>query len=124
MKDIRVDNIVMNNIQKNGISEMPISAISFSNVIMSAQEVFSAKTGKGIAFRNADLSVSRGTAFSFEEYSDLILSDVRSKVPLANQPIEVLKNVQSLSSTTVSKQHLPTFFARVSAVRWCGETIF
>lgn len=96
-QNIHLSNITGKNIQKvgyiNGIREMPISDISFSNVIMSAKEGFSAKTGKNIAFRNVDLSVSKGPGFFFEDCVDLVLSDVRSKVPLANQPIVALKNV-------------------------------
>lgn len=131
VEDIRVSNIVMNNIKKNafifdlfydkdsaeepvsertpvfrnihisdvtgsnirkvgyitGINEMPIDNISFSNVNMIATDGFTAQTGTNIQFRNVDLSVKRGPSFSFTQCKDIVLDDVRAKVPLSGQAI-------------------------------------
>ena len=136
---IRVDNIVMNNIQRNafifdlfydkdskiepvsertpvfrnvhlsnitgkdikkigyitGIEEMPVEEISFSNVNMVATEGFTAKTATNIQFHNVDFAVAKGASFAFTDCKDIILDNVRSKAPLANQPVVVLDNVQN-----------------------------
>lgn len=98
-RNIHISNVIGNDVKKigflTGIEEMPVSDVSFSNIVMSAQEGFTATTGKNIAFRNVDLSVSKGPALSFDSCEDVVLSDVRSKVPLANQPIIVLKDVKN-----------------------------
>lgn len=139
VEEIRVDNIVMNNIQRNafifdlfydkdskeepvsertpvfrnvhisnvtgsdvkkigyitGINEMPISEISFSNINMVAENGFTAKTAKNITFHNIDFSVKKGTALSFDECQDIVIDNVHSKVPLANQPIIELNKVSN-----------------------------
>lgn len=136
VEEIRVDNIVMNNIQKNafifdlfydkesksepvsertpvfrnihlsnitgsnirkigyitGIEEMPIDRISFSNVNMVATEGFTAKTGTNIRFHNVDFAVAKGASFAFTGCKGIILDDVRSKAPLANQAVVEFNN--------------------------------
>ena len=140
VEEIRVNNIVMNNIQRNafifdlfydkdskeepvsdrtpvfrnvhisdvtgsdirkvgyitGISEMPISEISFSNINMTAKEGFTAKTATNIQFHNVDLAVSKGASFAFDECKDIVLNNVRSKAPLANQPVVELTKVDNV----------------------------
>lgn len=139
VEEIRVDNIVMNNIQRNafifdlfydkdskeepvsertpvfrnihisnvtgsdvkkigyitGINEMPISEISFSNINMVAENGFTAKTAKNITFHNIDFSVKKGAALSFDECQDIVIDNVHSKAPLANQPIIELNKVSN-----------------------------
>lgn len=139
VEEIRVDNIVMNNIQRNafifdlfydkdskeepvsertpvfrnihisnvtgsdvkkigyitGINEMPISEISFSNINMVAENGFTAKTAKNITFHNIDFSVKKGAALAFDECQDIIIDNVHSKAPLANQPIIELNKVSN-----------------------------
>lgn len=139
VEEIRVDNIVMNNIQRNafifdlfydkdskeepvsertpvfrnvhisnvtgsdvkkigyitGINEMPISEISFSNINMVAENGFTTKTAKNITFHNIDFSVKKGAALSFDECQDIVIDNVHSKVPLANQPIIELNKVSN-----------------------------
>lgn len=139
VEEIRVDNIVMNNIQRNafifdlfydkdskeepvsertpvfrnvhisnvtgsdvkkigyitGINEMPISEISFSNINMVAENGFTAKTAKNITFHNIDFSVKKGAALAFDECQDIVIDNVHSKVPLANQPIIELNKVSN-----------------------------
>lgn len=136
VEEIRVDNIVMNNIQRNafifdlfydkdskeepvsertptfrnvhlsnitgsdirkvgyitGISEMPISEISFTNINMTATDGFTAKTATNIQFNNVDFAVKRGPSFSFEDCKNLTLNNIRSKEPLENEPILALNN--------------------------------
>ena len=140
VEEIRVTNIVMNNIQRNafifdlfydkdskdepvsdrtpifrnvhisdvtgsdikkvgyitGISEMPISEISFSNINMAADEGFTAKTATNIQFHNVDLAVKKGVSFAFDDCKDIVLDNVRSKAPLSNQPIVELNNVSNI----------------------------
>lgn len=140
VEEIRVNNIVMNNIQRNafifdlfydkdskeepvsdrtpifrnvhisdvtgsdvkkvgyitGISEMPISEISFSNINMTAGEGFTAKTATNVQFHNVDLAVKKGASFAFDECKDIVLNNVRSKAPLANQPVVELTGVNNV----------------------------
>ena len=139
VEEIRVDNIVMNNIQRNafifdlfydkdskeepvsertpvfrnihisnvtgsdvkkigyitGINEMPISEISFSNINMVAENGFTAKTAKNITFHNIDFSVKKGAALAFDECQDIIIDNVHTKAPLANQPIIEINKVSN-----------------------------
>jgi polygalacturonase len=139
VEEIRVDNIVMNNIQKNafifdlfydrssqlepvsertpifhnihlsnitgsnvkkvgyitGIEEMPIEEISFSNINMVAENGFTAKTAKNIQFHNVDFAVAQGASIALTDCNDIVLDNVRTKAPLANQPIIELTNVNN-----------------------------
>lgn len=139
VEEIRVDNIVMNNIQKNafifdlfydkdsqeepvtdrtpifrnihisnvtgsnvrkvgyitGISEMPISEISFSNVNIVATDGFTAKTASNIQFHNVDFAVKRGPSFAFTDCEGIVLNNVRSKAPLKDQAIVELTNTKN-----------------------------
>ena len=138
VEDIRVDNIVMRNIQKNafifdlfydkesvvepvtertptfrnihisnvtgkeiaqvgyisGIEEMPIQEISFNNVNMVAKKGFIAETALNLRFNNVDFAVERGPSFTFKNCKDVFLNDVRSKTPVAGQPVVLMENVK------------------------------
>ncbi|SHG03564.1 Polygalacturonase [Dysgonomonas macrotermitis] len=96
-RNIHISNVTGNDIKKvgyiTGIKEMPISEISFSNINMVAEVGFTAKTAKNIQFHNVDLAVKKGASFAFDECTDIVLNNVRSKAPLAGQPIVELNNV-------------------------------
>lgn len=98
-RNIHISNVTGNDVRKvgyiTGISEMPISEISFSNINMVADLGFTAKTATNIQFNNVDLAVKKGASFAFDECKDVVLNNVRSKAPLANQPIIELLNVSN-----------------------------
>ena len=137
VEDIRVDNIVMRNIQKNafifdlfydkhstpepvsertptfrnihlsnitgkeiaqigyikGIEEMPIEEISFNNVNMVAEKGFTAETAVNLRFNNVDFAVKQGPSFIFKQCKDVFLNDVRSKTPVAGEPVVLMEQV-------------------------------
>ena len=99
-RNIHISNVTGNNIQKvgyiTGLSEMPISEISFSNINMSARRGFSAKTATNIQFHNVDLAVERESSFMFTDCKDIILNNVRSKAPLKDRAIVELTNVDNV----------------------------
>lgn len=139
VEEIRVDNIVMNHIQRNafvfdlfydrnskmepmsertpvfrnihlsnitgadikqigyikGIEEMPIDNLSFSNINMDAEEGFKVETATNIRFSNVDYSVRKGASFEIKASKNIVLNDVRSAKPLANQPVVVLHEVEN-----------------------------
>ena len=76
-----------------GIEEMPVEEISFNNVNMVADKGFSAETAVNLRFNNVDFAVKQGPSFSFKDCKDVFLNDVRSKSPVAGQPIVVMDNV-------------------------------
>lgn len=98
-RNIHISNVTGNDVKKigyiTGINEMPISEISFSNINMVAENGFTAKTAKNITFHNIDFSVKKGAALAFDECQDIVIDNVHSKVPLANQPIIELNKVSN-----------------------------
>ncbi|WP_163716040.1 glycoside hydrolase family 28 protein [Mangrovibacterium lignilyticum] len=140
VENIRVDNIVMRNIQKNafiinlfydktsesepvsdrtpvfrnihisnvtgtdvkkvgfitGIQEMPVNEISFSNINVVAQEGFSAETATNLYFSNIDIVTEKGPALSFKNCNGVVLNDIHSKSPLADQAILTIEDSQNL----------------------------
>lgn len=98
-RNIHISNVTGNDVKKigyiTGINEMPISEISFSNINMVAENGFTAKTAKNITFHNTDFSVKKGAALSFDECQDIVIDNVHSKAPLANQPIIELNKVSN-----------------------------
>ena len=99
-RNIHISNVTGSNVQQVGfllgISEMPVSEISFSNINMTAQKGFTAETGKNIQFHNVDLSVKEGASFAFKNCEDVVLDNVRAKAPLPNQSIVELDHVNNV----------------------------
>lgn len=99
-RNVHISDVTGSDIKKvgyiTGISEMPISEISFSNINMTADEGFTAKTATNIQFHNVDLAVKKGASFAFDDCKDIVLDNVRSKAPLSNQPIVELNHVSNV----------------------------
>jgi len=151
VEEIRVDNIVMNNIQKNafifdlfydrdskpepfsertpvfrnihisnvtgsnikkigyitGIEEAPIDNVSFTNINMTAETGFTGRTATNIRFRNVDFAVAKGASIAMTDCKNIVLDNVGSKNPLANQPVIELSKVDNAFITN-SFQLVPT----------------
>ncbi|MDR3340782.1 MAG: glycoside hydrolase family 28 protein [Candidatus Symbiothrix sp.] len=98
-RNIHLSNITGNNVKKvgyiTGIEEMPISDISFSNINMVAETGFTAKTAANIQFHNVDFAVEKGASIALTDCKDIVLDNVRTKTPLANQAVVELTNVNN-----------------------------
>ncbi|MDR0542887.1 MAG: glycoside hydrolase family 28 protein [Dysgonamonadaceae bacterium] len=98
-RNIHLSNITGNNVKKvgyiTGIEEMPIEEISFSNVNIVAETGFTAKTAKNIQFHNVDFAVEKGASIAIVDCRDIVLDNVRTKAPLANQAIVELTDVNN-----------------------------
>jgi polygalacturonase len=99
-RNVHISNVTGNNVKKagyiTGIEEMPIENISFSNINMVAEAGFTAKTAKNIRFHNVDFAVRQGASFAFTDCQDIVLDNVRSQAPLANQAVVELTNVNNV----------------------------
>lgn len=98
-RNIHINNVTGRNINKagviNGIEEMPINELSFSNITIEAIEGFSANLGSNLTFSNVDIATQKGAAFDFLKCENLILNDVKSKMPLDHQPIVKITDCKS-----------------------------
>ncbi|NDV84448.1 glycoside hydrolase family 28 protein [Bacteroides sp. 51] len=98
-RNIHLSNITGSNIEQigyiSGIEEMPVDEISFSNINLEARKGFKAEIATNIRFYNADFSVKEGPSWSFKNCKHVILNDVRSKKPIAGQPVVVMDNVEN-----------------------------
>lgn len=98
-RNIHLSNITGSNIEQigyiSGIEEMPVDEISFSNINLEARKGFKAEIATNIRFYNVDFSVKEGPSWSFKNCKHVILNDVRSKKPIAGQPVVVMDNVEN-----------------------------
>ncbi len=98
-RNIHIANVTGSNIRKvgyiAGLEEMSVSEISFSNINLVAVEGFTASRGENIQFHNVDFAVTQGPSIAMTECRDVVLDNVRSKAPLADQPIVSLDRVQN-----------------------------
>jgi len=117
-RNIHLSNITGNNVKKigyiTGIDEMPVDEISFSNINISAEEGFTAKTATNISFRNIDFAVRKGPSLAFADCKNIILDDVKSKAPLSNQAIVELDNVKNAFITNCFQTVPADIFSKVS----------
>lgn len=79
-----------------GIDEMPVSEISFDDINMEAKEGFAAETAENLQFANIDIAVQKGPALQFVKCKGVVLNDIRSKAPLANQPLITVASCENI----------------------------
>jgi len=80
----------------NGLAEMPADDISFSDVQFDAQTGALIKEASGIEFHNVRITTKQGPSITAENVSGLVIDDVKTLMPLANNPSIDLKNVQNV----------------------------
>ena len=99
-RNIHISNVTGNNVKKvgyiNGLEEMPIENISFSNVNIVAENGFTASLGNNIRFDNCDFAVKKGAAFAFTNCNVVALNNIRSAQPIENQAIVELTNTSNV----------------------------
>ncbi|MBD2722108.1 glycoside hydrolase family 28 protein [Hymenobacter armeniacus] len=78
----------------NGLSEMPIENVSFSNLNLDAKQGFTIREARNIAFHNVQVNTTIGPAVRAESVQLLRLDGVGSATPLAGTPQVELSDVQ------------------------------
>lgn len=98
-RNIHIANVTGSNIRKvgyiAGLEEMSVSDISFSNINLVAVEGFTASRGENIRFHNVDFAATKGPSIAMTECKDVVLDNVRSRAPLADQPVVSLDRVEN-----------------------------
>lgn len=123
-RNIHIANVTGSNIRKvgyiAGLEEMSVSEISFSNINLVAQEGFTASRGENIQFHNVDFAVAKGPSIAMTDCRDVVLDNVRSKAPLADQPIvELTRTTNALITGNFPIASTPIFSKIVdSQVVW------
>jgi len=96
-RNIRYSNITIVNAKDvafiNGLEELPIENISFTDIHADAENGFTVQKAKGIAFHNVQVNTSKGPSFKISDASDIELDNVKSEKPLVNVPVITLNNV-------------------------------
>ena len=99
-RNIHISNVTGKNIKKvgyiNGLAEMPVENISFSNINIVAEEGFTASLGNNVRFDNCDFAVTKGASFAFTNCNDVLFNNVRTTKPIANQAVIELTNTNNV----------------------------
>jgi polygalacturonase len=148
VEEIRVDNIIMKNIQRqaivldmaytrtqpepvsertpqfrnihlsnitaqtneaiyiNGLAEMPVDDITFSDIQFDAQKGATIKDASNIGFYNVRITTKDGSSVMAENVKGLVLDNMRTLNPIATKPTIDLKNVQDvfIYNSNINKQ--------------------
>ncbi|MBF4485744.1 glycoside hydrolase family 28 protein [Flavobacterium sp. CSZ] len=99
-RNIAISNVTGRSINKvgviYGIEEMPIDELTFTNINMEAKEGFTGNLASNVTFSNVDIVTEKGPAFEFTNCEKLLFNDVKSKKPIADQPILKLDNCKTI----------------------------
>ena len=82
-----------------GISEMPVSNVSISNVNIDAETGMRVQDARCLTFSDFTVSTRRGPALDIENSEELYLSNVRTYQPSAEVPVMMLRNVRDAMIT-------------------------
>ncbi|WP_022822739.1 glycoside hydrolase family 28 protein [Hymenobacter norwichensis] len=78
----------------NGLAEMPIENVTFSNINIDAKQGFTVKEARNIAFHNVQVNPQIGPAVRAENVQQLRLDGLRSTMPSAATPLVELTNTE------------------------------
>ncbi|WP_114780745.1 glycoside hydrolase family 28 protein [Botryobacter ruber] len=78
----------------DGLEEMPVENITFSNMNINSKTGVTIRNAKRIELHNIQLNNETGTPFKFAEVQGLELSGIKTYTPLANTPLVELTNVE------------------------------
>jgi polygalacturonase len=78
----------------NGLAEMPIENVTFSNINIDAKQGFTVKEARNIAFHNVQVNPQMGPAVRAENVQQLRLDGLRSTMPSATTPLVELTNTE------------------------------
>lgn len=98
-RNIHLSNITGSDIKQigyiKGIEEMPVQGLSFSNMNMKAEIGFIVDLAEDIRFDNVDFSSQIGSPWQFSRCKQILLNNVRSKYPVAQQAIVTFEDVDN-----------------------------
>ncbi|WP_316784794.1 glycoside hydrolase family 28 protein [Pedobacter frigiditerrae] len=77
----------------NGLEEMPIENITFSDINLDAKSGFDITNSSRIEFHNVQINTEIGAPIKASKVNYLTIDNVKSYTPLANSPILDLRNV-------------------------------
>jgi polygalacturonase len=99
-RNIHISNITGNNVKKvgyiNGLDEMFIENISFTNINIQAENGFTAEKGRNLSFSNVDFAVTKGASLALTNCENILLNNVHSSNPVANQAIVELAGTNNV----------------------------
>lgn len=77
----------------NGLEEMPIDNITFSNININGKTGFTIKQAKNIEFHNVQITTSKGPSIIAENVNRMEIEGVKTFTPHAGTPVVQLTNV-------------------------------
>ncbi|MGZ3846071.1 MAG: glycoside hydrolase family 28 protein [Flavisolibacter sp.] len=80
----------------NGLAEMPVEDVTFSDIQFDGQRGANIKEANGIEFHNVRITTKEGSSVIAENVKGLVLDGVRTLNPIASKPTIDLKNVQEV----------------------------
>jgi polygalacturonase len=96
-RNIRYSNVTILNAKSvgfiNGLEELPIENISFTDIHADAENGFTIQKATGISFHNVQINTSKGASFKINDASNIELDNVKSEKPITNVPVISLTNV-------------------------------
>jgi polygalacturonase len=98
-KNIHFSNITAQTNQAiyiNGLAEMPVEDITFSDIQFEAKTGASIKEARNIEFHNVRITTEQGSSLIAENVSNLTLDDIKTLKPILGKPIIDLLNVQQV----------------------------
>jgi polygalacturonase len=98
-KNIHFSNITAQTNQAifiNGLAEMPVDNITFSNIQFEAKTGATIKEASNIEFHNATITTQQGPSVVAENVRGLTIDGVKTVRPIAGKPVIDVSNVESL----------------------------
>lgn len=98
-RNIHLSNITAQTAQAiyiNGLAEMPVEDVSFSDIQFEAQTGAVIKEARNIEFHNVRITTKEGASLAVENVSSLTIDGVKTLRPIANKPFIDLNNVQNV----------------------------
>ncbi|MGZ3852517.1 MAG: glycoside hydrolase family 28 protein, partial [Flavisolibacter sp.] len=80
----------------NGLAEMAVEDVTFSDIQFDGQRGANIKEANGIEFHNVRITTKEGSSVIAENVKGLVLDGVRTLNPIASKPTIDLKNVQEV----------------------------
>ncbi|MEP6675957.1 MAG: glycoside hydrolase family 28 protein, partial [Ferruginibacter sp.] len=80
----------------NGLEEMPVENVTFSDIQIDADAGFVIQKAKGIEFHNVTVTTKTGPSFNIENANNIELDGVKSLKPIAGTPLIVVNNAQDI----------------------------
>lgn len=94
----------------NGLEEMPIENVSFSNIVMETKIGFDIRASKGITFTNVSVNPSTGPAITASHVNGLQISGLQTAAALNEQAVLKFNHVkQAFISNCFIREPVKTF---------------